>query len=95
MGSHKQVCNGRRQSDLLCNLQRAAGTAGIQSVLIRGPGSSWQPMRNTFGAAWEINNAPNMPADLFVTSDDGQQVRSLQLTGCTDHGSRALSAGVL
>ena len=60
--------------EVSCSVQRAAGTAGIQSVLIRGPGGSWQPMRNTFGAAWEINNAPSMPADLFVTSDDGQQV---------------------
>ncbi|KAK9855455.1 hypothetical protein WJX84_002873 [Apatococcus fuscideae] len=71
---------------------RAAGTAGIQSVLIRGPGASWQPMRNTFGAAWEINNAPTMPADLFVTSDDGQQVTLYGAVTVNSEGEVATSA---
>ncbi|KAK9855456.1 hypothetical protein WJX84_002873 [Apatococcus fuscideae] len=73
-------------------LWRAAGTAGIQSVLIRGPGASWQPMRNTFGAAWEINNAPTMPADLFVTSDDGQQVTLYGAVTVNSEGEVATSA---
>ena len=55
-------------------MQRAAGSAGIDAVMVRAPGQGWQAMHNTYGAAWEIANAPTMPVDLFIVSDDGQEV---------------------
>ena len=55
-------------------MQRAAGSAGINAVMVRAQGQGWQAMHNSYGAAWEIANAPTMPVDLFVVSDDGQEV---------------------
>jgi len=51
-----------------------AGSGGVTSVAIRASGSNdqWQPMMNTFGAAWEIYTQPTQPSDLYITTDDGQ-----------------------
>ena len=36
-------------------------------------GGAWQPLNNTWGAAWETPTAPLFPLDVRVTSDSGQQ----------------------
>lgn len=55
-------------------MQRAAGSGAVCAVMVRATGQGWQTMHNTYGAAWEISNAPTMPVDLFIVSDDGQEV---------------------
>lgn len=34
----------------------------------------WRPMRNTFGANWELSMLPSLPFDIRVTNTLGQQV---------------------
>ena len=51
-----------------------AGSGGITAVNMRGPDLVQYPMTNTFGAAWEIGSASKFPADLIVSTDDGQQI---------------------
>ncbi len=38
-------------------------------------GSSWVGLRNSWGAAWEVNHAPNYPLDIRIVNDKGQEVR--------------------
>lgn len=66
-----------------------AGSAGITGVSVRsaGSGGPWQPMVNKFGASWESYSQPPQPADLHVTTDDGQ---SAVLPGIVTTGAQGV-----
>lgn len=36
--------------------------------------STWLPMRNTYGAIFELSNLPSLPIDIQITNTDGQTV---------------------
>lgn len=75
-------------------LLSVAGSAGITGVSVRssGAGGPWQPLVNKFGASWESYSQPPHPADLLVTTDDGQ---SAVLAGIvTDGASGVVESGV-
>jgi len=54
---------------LLFLVQTVADKGTITDVKCQGSGSSsWTSMTNTYGAAWETDNAPSYPISLQVTS---------------------------
>lgn len=38
-------------------------------------GDSWVGLRNSWGAAWEVDQAPSYPLDIRIVNDKGQEVR--------------------
>ena len=58
-------------------MQTNGGSGGVRSVQVKGPNSGWTGLKNIFGAAWEIPQQPQLPLDLHVTADSGQEVQSL------------------
>ena len=58
-------------------LQTNGGSGGVRSVQVKGPNSGWTGLKNIWGAAWEIARQPQLPLDLHVTADSGQEVQAL------------------
>ncbi|KAL3133546.1 expansin [Trebouxia sp. C0009 RCD-2024] len=50
------------------------GSGGVRSVQVKGPNSGWTGLTNLYGAAWEIAQQPQLPIDLHVTADSGQEI---------------------
>ena len=51
----------------------------IRTVQVKGKDSGWLSMKNDWGAAWEIPQAPQQPLDFRFVDDSGSEV-SRQLT---------------
>ena len=64
-------------TDSLRHLQTNGGSGGVRSVQVKGPDSGWTGLKNVWGAAWEIARQPQLPLDLHVTADSGQEVQAL------------------
>lgn len=57
--------------------QDTGGRGAIKSVHVKGSqAGSWLPMRNQWGAAWELPNAPQPPLDFKFVDDKGQEERN-------------------
>ncbi|WIA34463.1 hypothetical protein OEZ86_012795 [Tetradesmus obliquus] len=55
-------------------LRNVAGNADISSVEVARAGTAnWIPMKNSFGANWELSKLPAAPLDLRVTTKSGQK----------------------
>ncbi|KAK9798174.1 hypothetical protein WJX73_006947 [Symbiochloris irregularis] len=53
----------------------SVGNRGTVAVVqVKGQNSGWMAMTNTWGAAWELSNAPAPPLDVRVQDDDGSEV---------------------
>jgi hypothetical protein len=51
------------------------GRGAVKSVAVKGSNTaSWQPMKNSWGAAWELGGAPVPPLDFQFMTDDGESV---------------------
>lgn len=59
--------------------QNAAVRGSIRTVQVKGKDSGWLSMKNDWGAAWEIPQAPQPPLDFRFVDDSGSEV-SQQLT---------------
>ena len=59
--------------------QNAAVRGSIRTVQVKGKDSGWLSMKNDWGAAWEIPQAPQQPLDFRFVDDSGSEV-SQQLT---------------
>lgn len=58
--------------------QDTGGRGAIKSVHVKGSqAGSWLPMRNQWGAAWELPNAPQPPLDFKFVDDNGQEASHL------------------
>ena len=64
-------------TDSLHHLHTNGGSGGVRSVQVKGPNSGWTGLKNIWGGAWEIANQPQLPLDLHVTADSGQEVLAL------------------
>ena len=64
-------------------LQTNGGSGGVRSVQVKGPNSGWTGLNNIWGAAWEIARQPQLPLDLHVTADSGQEVQALSSASCS------------
>ena len=60
-------------TDSLHHLHTNGGSGGVRSVQVKGPNSGWTGLKNIWGGAWEIANQPQLPLDLHVTADSGQE----------------------
>ncbi|GAB4819913.1 hypothetical protein N2152v2_006959 [Parachlorella kessleri] len=60
---------------LRLNIQDTGGRGAVKTVQVKGSNSgSWQPLTNSWGATWELSNAPSPPLDFKITTDDGSEV---------------------
>ena len=68
--------------------QNAAVRGSIRTVQVKGKDSGWLSMKNDWGAAWEIPQAPQPPLDFRFVDDSGSEVNQ-GLTDedwqCTEH----------
>ena len=55
-------------------VDKTAGSGSIKSVQVKGSDGAWRTLSNTYGTAWEISSAPQLPWDFKFVSDDGQEV---------------------
>lgn len=44
---------------------------------VRSQNGQWVSMTNTFGAIWELSQAPTFPIDMRIVNDAGQEVGAL------------------
>lgn len=55
--------------------QEVGGTGSITAIQVKGYKSdTWEGMTNKWGAAWEMDHAPQYPLDIHLTNDQGQEV---------------------
>lgn len=59
-----------------CCLQTAGGSGGISSVQVKGSDgdAGWTGLHNLYGSMWELDTQPQLPLDLHITADSGQEV---------------------
>lgn len=51
------------------------GRGAVKQLYVKGSkDSSWQSMKNTWGAAWETSSSPAPPLDFKFVCDDGEEV---------------------
>lgn len=56
-------------------VQEVAGTGSVAHVEVKGQSDdAWAGLRNSWGAAWEVDHAPHYPLDIRIVNDLGQEV---------------------
>ena len=55
-------------------MQTAGGSGGISTVQVKGGNAGWIGLKNKYGGMWELDTQPELPLDLRVVADSGQEV---------------------
>ncbi len=51
---------------LRLSITDTGGRAAVTSVAVKGSNNDWKQMTNSWGATWELPNAPNVPLSFKV-----------------------------
>ena len=61
-------------TNVLCCVQTAGGSGGISTVQVKGGNAGWIGLKNKYGGMWELDTQPELPLDVRVVADSGQEV---------------------
>ncbi|KAL3148841.1 expansin-like protein [Trebouxia sp. C0010 RCD-2024] len=67
---------------LKMSVTTAGGSGGISTVQVKGGNAGWKGLQNKYGGMWELDTQPQLPLDIRIVADSGQEVAvaMLQLT---------------